>query len=116
MSEIDRNNADNVEAQPVVIVGSIEQMPPLTSSHYFGGMPAAPRRRYHPIIETEADEDDEDDLEFTHYTYRCDDVEGANEGASALVALLTDGWAIEEKIVAAPFVTVLFSRVAGDEE
>lgn len=79
--------------------------------------PCAPGRRvYQPIIETETEEDDEVELEFTHYTYRCDDLEGANEGASALVCLLEDGWTIEDKIVGAPFVTVLFSRVASDEE
>lgn len=79
--------------------------------------PCAPgRRRYQPIVETEPEEDGGDDLEFTHYTYRCDDVESANEGASALISLLDDGWTIEDKIVAAPFVTVLFSRVADDEE
>jgi hypothetical protein len=80
-------------------------------------MPPAPRRRYRPIIETEPDgEDDGDDLEFTHYTCRYDDMEAANEGASALVSLLDDGWAIEDKIVCPPFVTVIFSRVINDEE
>ena len=113
MSETDQDNAGAVIAEPVIVKGGAM---PFSYPGYLSNMPLAPRHKYQPVIETETEDDDEFDLVFCHYTYRCDDVESANEGASALVALLDDGWAIEREIVAAPFVTVLFSRVAEDDE
>jgi len=111
---------DEVKETPTAIEGAIIMPAPPSFNHQTfrnPNMPPAPRRRYQPIIETEPDGDDDgDDLEFTHYTCRYDDIEGANEGASALVSLLDDGWAIEDKIVCPPFVTVIFSRVIDPEE
>lgn len=78
-------------------------------------MPMPPRLKYHPVIETEAD-DDEVELEFTNFVYESISVMAVTKSAATLTELLNEGWMIEDKIICPPIVVIILSREKEEEE